>query len=76
MFKRVIFETADEFFEACDPTGKRKPDVPDTVYVVFDGEMDPRLSGDGHGQFGLENISQSDMTKAAFRLLASRVKIT
>lgn len=76
MYTMTVFETADEFFEACDPNGEIKPTVPETVYVVFDGEHDPRLSGDGAKKFALGDITQADITHAAFRRAGSGVHLT
>ncbi len=76
MYQKVVFETAEEYFEACNPNGEIRLNVPDTVGVVFDGSMNPRLEGKGSEKFGLEDISQSDMIAAAFRRAGSSVHIT
>lgn len=74
MYTRIIFETAKEFFEACMPGGKVY--VPNTVYVVFDGDADPFLSGDGAKKFDLGDITQAEMTREMFHLVGSRVHLT
>ncbi len=76
MYTLTVFETADEFFEACDPNGEIKPTVPETVYVVFDDSLDPSLSGDGAKKFALGDITQSEMMYVAFRRAGSGVHLT
>ncbi|MCP4339609.1 MAG: hypothetical protein GY799_12140 [Desulfobulbaceae bacterium] len=77
MYNKTIFESADEFFVACSNVraiGDKKPSVPSSVYVVFDGEGLPTLSGESAKEFGLHHeISQSDMIKAAFDAAGSRL---
>lgn len=77
MYTKTILETAIEFFEACNPSGEIQPRVPYTVYVVFDGDADLYLSGDGAEKFGLgDNITQADMIEEAFAIAESRIKFT
>ncbi len=77
MYTKTIFESADEFFMACSiarPIGDKKPSIPSSVYVVFDGEGIPTLSGESAKEYGLHyGISQSDMIKAAFDAAGSRL---
>lgn len=81
MYTKYVFETAEEFFRACGPTdatvsGDRSLSVPDTVYVVFNGD-DVYLSGGGAHLFELSpDISQDDMIAAAFKLLHTKVHFT
>lgn len=76
MYTMIVFETADEFFEACDPNGGIEPRVPTTVYVVFDGSLDPYLSGEGAEKFALGDITQADMIVVAFQRAGSKVDQT
>lgn len=76
MYTMIVFETADEFFEACDPNGEIKPTVPETVYVVLDGSLDPHLSGEGAEKFALGDITQADMMVVAFQRAGSKVHVT
>lgn len=74
MYQKTVFETAHEFFKACDPDSKIR--MPHTVYVVFDGDTDPYLSGEGAENFDLEGITQADMIEEAFTLAETRVHLT
>jgi len=84
MYTKVVFESAEEFFRACrrhrattNDTSPLAPIVPSTVYVVFDGDAAPFLSGEGAEQFGLsDDISQDEMVEAAFCATSSRVHLT
>lgn len=73
MYTKTIFESATEFFSA----NKQDNVVPKTVYVVFDGDAGPFLSGEGADKFGLPpNISQDEMIEAAFHAAGSKVHLT
>lgn len=76
MYTMIVFETADEFFEACDPNGGKEPCVPATVNVIFDGSLDPYLSGEGAEKFALGDITQADMMVVAFQRAGSKVHLT
>lgn len=77
MYKKVIFETAEEFFKACDPGSQMKPTVPTSVSVVFDGSSLPRFTGEDAHKFGFSGkVTQSDMITVAFRIAGSKVHIT
>ena len=59
----IIFETATEFFDACE-----KQTIPRTIYVVFEGDEWVGLSGKGSSSFELsEEITQDEMSAEAFR---------
>lgn len=63
----TIFETAEEYFDACPLKD---------AYVVFDGRTMPRFSGNRALEYEFDNVSQSDLVETAFVRLKGKVHLT
>ena len=80
MYTKIVFETAEEFFNACAKVrakGDESPYVPSTVYLILREGETPILSGDGCHKFGLaESISRENLILAGLRKAGCKVKFT
>ncbi len=68
----IIFDTASEFFDACE-----RGSIPATIYVDLDDDEWVGLSGEDSIGFGLaKEITRNQMIEEAFRRAKTSVYIT
>lgn len=71
VYQRTVYETAAEFFDACEGGM-----IPSSVYVVHDGSA-PYLSGEGASAFSLGELDWLMLIEEALRRVGSiRVHFT
>lgn len=70
MYKKIIFQTAEEFFRACQSVraeGDTFPRIPESVEVVFDGD-EIRLTGQHSEGYGISpSVTKEDLITEAFK---------
>lgn len=71
MYQKIVFETAEEFFEACK---NGDPHIPETIYVVLHDNLRVAvLSGEGSEGFDLGHITKKEIIETAFHIAGIQV---